>query len=135
MPSSPPLRTRDRLAAGLLIAAMLLGCGVLWVGIPALCLWIGSKLTENAGTHFVVTLPMTLAGMAVFVPLLVWTNRLYLRVTGAYARAAEEDDPEDFRARLRGPLEPILIGSLAIAIVALFVWFFFFAENPSRQVI
>ena len=35
----------------------------------------------------------------------------------------------------RGPLEPMLIVSLAIAAVALVVWFFVFAEDPSSQVI
>ena len=29
-----------------------------------------------------------------------------------------------------GPLEPLLVICFAIALVALVVWFFFFAENP-----
>jgi hypothetical protein len=36
---------------------------------------------------------------------------------------------------VRGPLEPMLIVSFLVALVALCVWFFVFAENPSPQVI
>ena len=32
--------------------------------------------------------------------------------------------------RLRGPLEPLLVGSLVVALIALFAWFFLLAENP-----
>jgi hypothetical protein len=32
-------------------------------------------------------------------------------------------------------LEPMLILSLAVALVALTIWFFVFAENPPHQVI
>ena len=31
---------------------------------------------------------------------------------------------------LHGPLEPILVGSLVIALVVMFVWFFLLAKDP-----
>jgi hypothetical protein len=65
---------------------------------------------------------------------LFWINRLYLRVTLA-TEDEDDDDDEEERRWMHGPLEPMLVGSLIIALVLLFVWFFFLAENPSRQVI
>ena len=71
-----------------------------------------------------------------FAALLYRVDRLYLRVTGAYepAESEYEDDEEEPRIP-RGPLEPMLVLSFVIAVIALVVWFFFFAENPPRQVI
>jgi hypothetical protein len=48
---------------------------------------------------------------------------------------ADYEDDEDEPRPMRGPLEPLLAASLVIALVALVVWFFVFAENPPRQFI
>jgi hypothetical protein len=129
----PRARTADRLAAGFLLLLMALGTLVLWIGVPVGCLWVASKLAGSSGEHFLIALPMCLAGMGLFGALLVWVNRLYLRVLGPTISAEDEED--EVERVLRGPLEPLLVGSLIIALVALVVWFFFFAENPPRQVI
>ena len=58
-------------------------------------------------------------------------NRLYLRVTGMIARY--EAEREEFGVEppaLRGPLEPLLVCSLVIALVAMFVWFLLLARDP-----
>ena len=104
--------------------------------MPALCLWLASKVANSIGTHFLVALPLTLASMALFAALLYRLDRLYLRVTGAWLPQWDEDDfDDDDELRIpRGPLEPMIIVSFAIAAVAFTVWFFFFAEDPSRQV-
>ena len=73
--------------------------------------------------------------MAIFAPVLLWLNGLYLRVTGVLARLAEDQVEANWRRRVRGPLEKMLIVSFLVALVALFVWFFVFAENPSPQAI
>jgi hypothetical protein len=73
--------------------------------------------------------------MALFTPALFWLNNLYLRVTGVFERIAEDELDAGWQRRLRGPLEPMLIVSLVVALVALTIWFFFLAEEPPRQVI
>jgi hypothetical protein len=128
----PELRAIDRLAAAFLLCLMAVGSLVLWIGVPAATLWVSSKLVDSLAGHFVISLPMTLAAMIAWGAGLFWLNALYLRVTAFFE---EPDDPDEPPRRIRGPLEPILVGSLVIALVALFVWFFGFAENPSSQVI
>jgi hypothetical protein len=73
--------------------------------------------------------------MVLFARLLVWVNKLYLRILAQAGEPDWEDDPEEARPRYaRGPLEPILVASLVIALIALSVWFFTSAENPSQQI-
>jgi hypothetical protein len=126
------MTARDRVAAAFLLCLMTLGSFVLWIGVPAGSLYLSSKLVDSLAGHFLLALPMTLAAMIAWGSGLFWLNALYLRVTGFYA---EPEDPDEPPRRIRGPLEPILVGSMIIALVALFVWFFVFAENPSSQVI
>jgi hypothetical protein len=130
-----PPRARDRLAAAFLLAVLGVGTLVLWIGIPTLCLWAASKVTSSIASHFLVATPVTLVAMGVFVSLLYRVDRLYLRVTGAYDPSQwDEDHDDDEEPRiLRGPLEPMLIASLVIAMIALFVWFFAYAENPNPK--
>jgi hypothetical protein len=138
---SPGLRVLDRLAAALLLALMAVGSLVLWIGVPAGCLYAAGQWTETTAQHFLLALPMTLAAMVLFGWLLFWINGIYMRVTNviradsAADKAEEDEDEEERRRAYRGPLELFLVVSLVIAIVALVVWFFVFAENPPRQVI
>jgi hypothetical protein len=122
--------TIDRLAAGFLLVLMTLGSFALWIAVPAATLWASSKLVDSLAAHFVVALPLTATGMILWGTGLFWLNALYLRVTGFFD---EPEDPDEPPRRLRGPLEPILVGSLVIALIALCVWFFGFAKNPSSQ--
>jgi hypothetical protein len=79
--------------------------------------------------------PLTILGMVLFARLLFWINKLYLRVLAQETGLEPEDDAEEDRPRYaRGPLEPILVASLVVALIALTVWFFAFAENPSHQI-
>jgi hypothetical protein len=130
----PPRRARDRLAAAFLLVVLGAGTLTLCIGIPVGCLWLAAKVTDSIETHFLVALPLTLACMGVFAALLYRLDRLYMSVVGSYA-AADEDEDEDEPRVPRGPLEPMIIFSLVVAAIALVVWFFFFAENPPRQVI
>jgi hypothetical protein len=129
----PPVRSRslDRLAAAFLLILMAIGSLTLWIGVPVAVLWALARVTDSSAHHFVLGLIGVPLAMALFAPLLLWTNALYLRVTGGYT-AEEEDEPP---RRLRGPLEPILAACFVAALVALSVWFFVFAENPPRQFI
>jgi hypothetical protein len=134
MPGERRMRVTERLAATLLFVLMAAGSLVLWTAIPVGCLWLVGKFTDTIAAHFLIALPLTVACVALFAALLFQVNRLYMRVTGAWVLPAEEDDEDEPRFP-RGPLEPMLVGSLAIALVALVVWFFFFAEDPPRHVI
>jgi hypothetical protein len=73
--------------------------------------------------------------MALFAPALFWLNGLYLRVTGIMARLEAEEEETGWHRRVRGPLEPMLAVSFAVAAIALAIWFFFVAKNPPHQVI
>ncbi len=123
-------RGRDRLAAGFLLALMAVGSLVLWIGVPVGCLYAASQIVESQANHYVVGLPLTLIGMLLFGTGLFWLNRLYMRITVPWLLKEAEEDDEEFPRPLRGPLEPMLVGSMVIALVTLLVWFFFFAENP-----
>jgi flagellar biosynthesis protein FliQ len=125
----------DRIAGAFVLAVLAVACLVFWVGIPVGVLWALSKATDDATTHFVSGLLGVPLVMALFSPFLFWLNNLYLRVTGVLDRLAEDEDEAGWQRRVRGPLEPMLFLSLAVAIVALCIWFFFVAENPPRQII
>ena len=117
-------------AAALLVAAMIVGSALVWIGIPLGCMWLAGQLTDNFGAHMPMALAMILPAVLVGTLGLGWLNNLYLRVTGD-----EGEGSRSWRVRRRGPLEPILIGCFVLGLVALLAWFFFFAENPPRDVI
>lgn len=128
----PAARLVDRLAAAFLLTLMALGAFALWIAVPLGCLYVTSKLTHSAGEHFMLALSMTVAAMISWGAFLSWLNRLYLRVTGVIARyqAIEEEYGAGAGPRfLRGPLEPLLVSSLVIALIALTIWFLFLAHN------
>jgi hypothetical protein len=128
------LRLLDRLVAAFLLALMAVGSLALWIGVPAACLYLAAKWSETAAEHFVIALPVTLAGMVLFGSLLFWINGIYLRVAGVIRMSADdpqaEKDEEEVRRARRGPLELFLVVSLVIALVAFGIWFFGFAERP-----
>lgn len=120
----------DRLAAGFLILLLAAGSLMLWIGIPAGGLWAFSKLTDSSNQHFLLSLVFIPLAMALFAPALFWVNGLYMRVTGVL----KPEDDEGQSWHVRGPLELFLYMGMVVALVALFVWFFFFAENPPEIV-
>jgi hypothetical protein len=126
---------RERLAGAFVLAVLGVACLAFWIGIPLGILWALGELTDSGPTHFVGGLLGVPVAMAIFSPVLFWLNGLYLRVTGVLARLAEDEEESGWQRRVHGPLEPLLIVSFLVALVALFVWFFVFAEDPPRQVI
>jgi hypothetical protein len=135
-PSRPALsRGRDRLAAAFLLVLMAVGSLILWIGVPAASSWVAAQLTDEATTHLQITVPVTIAGMVLFARLLFWINRLWVWIVAHPAELDPEDEEEgEPPLFIRGPLEPILVGSLVIALTALTVWFFVLAENPPQLV-
>jgi hypothetical protein len=113
---------------------MIVGSLVLWIGVPVGSSWVAARLTSDATAHLQITIPLTIAGMVLFGRLLFWVNKLYLRISD-WDPIVDHEDPEAPRRVARGPLEPIIVVSLVIAVGALTFWFFVLAENPSRLVI
>ena len=125
---------RERLAGAFVLTVMVLACVTFWIGVPLATLWALSKATDDAAVHFVGGLIGVPVAMALFSPVLFWLNGLYLRVTGIVERLEADEEEAGWQRRLRGPLEPLLFVSFVIAVVALTVWFFVFAENPPRVI-
>jgi hypothetical protein len=135
-----PLTTR----AGL-IALMLIGSLALWLGDPALWLWITSRLQStqpSMGPYALMLVGITLTAV-VLGKGLARLNRLYARVTGAAptvrivvpwrrsmrdARHGGSDD-EDTRVPV-GLLEVMMVVAVVIALCALAVWFFVIHPAP-----
>jgi hypothetical protein len=128
----------DRAAAAFVLAMLILGTIALFAGIPLAGLWALSKLTTSASGHFIAALLTIPVAVALFAPLLFRLNRLYLRIRAASLPDEAQDewdqdwDPEAGEPPpiARGPLEPLLLIALGLALVAITGWFFFFAENP-----
>jgi hypothetical protein len=114
-------RVREMLAgpasAGLVVA-MLLGCLVLWVGVPLGWLWIGSQVQASGslGTALAVTMTGTIVSIFVLVIALGRLNRLHAELMERRHRSMRSS-----------ALEVILVSSAGIAIVGFGVWFFLFA--------
>ena len=125
-------RGRDRVAAASILVVLLASAFFFWLGIPILVLWGLAKATQSRVTHYVLGLITAPVAMAAFAPILFWLNRVYMRATGG---APEDEQTGAWRRRLQGPLEHVLVFSLLVSIVAITVWFFFFAKNPPRQFI
>jgi hypothetical protein len=129
------LDARERILGTFVLAVMTVACVGWWIGVPLATLWGLAQLTDDGPTHFVGGLIGVPLMMAVTAPILIWLNNLYLRVTGILARAAADEDESGWSRRLRGPLEPLMFASLAIAIVALSIWFFFIADTAPSSVL
>ena len=121
-----------------LIAAIFAGSMLLWLGIPLAGLWLVSKLIADG-------LLVVLAVLGVVCPLLMIALGMILgRLNGAYYRLVGTDPSRrtpGWRSSLSGDrsparrprnvLEVSLTLSVAIAIVVLGVWFFFFAHSST----
>ena len=127
----PALRTSlgERLALAFLLAILALGSLALWTAVPAGTLWALSQLDLPATTHLLTALVAVPAAITVAGLGLLSVNSIYLRVTAASV-APGRCGEEDGQPPMRGPLESLMIGSLAIAFATFIIWLIFFAENP-----
>jgi len=127
------------LGTALLALAIVLGSAVLWIGIPALGLWLAGELTTSAEGFLFATLGGIPLAMVAFGWVLYRVNALYVRSRGA--SQAHERRPSAWnvslsdersgsrRARAPRPLIDIAMTvSLTIALVLMAVWFFFFSK-------
>jgi hypothetical protein len=108
-------------ASAVLTGVIMVGASLLlWIGVPAGWLWIGSQVqgsTGNIGTAIAVMLVGAIVSIIALAWLLGRVNRAHERL-----REARGADPN-------GPslLEVVLVVTAAIALVGFAIWFFVFA--------
>jgi len=125
------LSVADRIVAGFLWILMAFGSVAMWVGVPAGWLYVAGQITSDQTQHIMLSVLGVPLAIIVWARGLFWLNRLHMRVTmPRLLREIEEADEDEEPRVIRGPLEPLIVGSLVVAIVAMAVWFFFFAKAP-----
>lgn len=129
--TSREMSTGDRMVAAFLWILMAVGSVAMWVGVPAGWLWVAGQITSDQAQHITLSVIGVPLAIILWARGLFWLNRLYMRVTMPRLMREIEEAPDDEEPRIiRGPLEPLMVGSLVVAIVAMAIWFFFFAERP-----
>jgi heme/copper-type cytochrome/quinol oxidase subunit 2 len=108
-------------SATLLIVIMFVGSLVLWIGVPAGWLWIGSQMEPSSGLSAAIGTMMIgmLLTIAALVTFLAWVNRKHVELQearGSYSGTAT-------------PLELVLVASAVLAVIGFGVWFFGFSGS------
>ncbi len=106
----------------LLLAIMLAGGVLLWVGMPLAWLWIGSQIqgsTQSLGLAVAAMMVGVIVSIVVFVPLLDLLSEAYRRQR--VARGLE--DTGHFA------LEVVMVVSATVAAVCFTAWFLLFAGS------
>lgn len=108
-------------ASAVLTVMIMFGASLLlWIGVPAGWLWIGSQIqgsTGSVGTAILVMLAGAIASIVALAYLLGRLNRAHERLLEA--RGVKPEAPP--------LLEVVLVVTAAIALVGFAVWFFVFA--------
>lgn len=139
-PEASSCRSRLELV-GLSSAAAIVSINI-WTGAPLLALWVGARAVPHLGLS-IGAVAIVIVTMAVFEWALVKTltllNNRYDRVTGAPARRrtspwlrsirGEREEGQAKRQKL-STVELMLVVNVVVAVVALEIWFFFFAKMP-----
>lgn len=103
----------------LLVVLMGAGCLCLFIGVPVAWLWIGSQVQGSAslGTALAVTMAGVIITVVLGAMLLSWLNQ----------RHAALQEARNAPISRHGVLEPLLVASAAVALLAFLIWFFVFA--------
>jgi hypothetical protein len=112
-----------RVVGAFLLLLMLVGAFALWVGVPAAILWALGKAISDPTEHLLLGLLAVPLGMVLFGLVLAFLNTAYLRVNGVALPGS--DDEDDWRPRLRGPLDRIIRFSAVLCLLAFLVWLLF----------
>lgn len=111
---------RTGTGAAVLLAIMVLGSIVLWVGTPLLWLWVGSQI--QGGTNSLGdALAAAFVGVLITVMLLASVLSRLSDVYRANRIARGGEDPGHV------VLEGVLVVSAGVTMTAFVIWFFFFA--------
>jgi hypothetical protein len=112
----------------------------LWTGGPLLALWVGSRVQASIGTLSMAavgaTIGVLIAVTYLLYKILAWLNVRYYAAIGRplprqQAAWLKPMSGERRAVQVRRPLsgvERIVILSVVVAVVALEIWFFFFAH-------
>lgn len=108
-----------RPASGALVLMMLVGCLLLWIGVPVGWLWIGSQVQSSVslGTALLITMAGIIATVLPVVGGLAWLNRRHAALQRRRSQIVAA----------HSALEVIFVTSAGIAVVVFSVWFFGFA--------
>jgi hypothetical protein len=131
-----PLPTGRRLLRAALAATIVVGSLFTWLGIPLFWIWVAAQFSEDHPLVYMIALAACPATMA------AWGFMLYrLHATYVLMGPPPEAPPERRSAwlkslsaerRRRTPASLIdvsMAASVVIAVVAMAIWFFGFAEN------
>jgi ABC-type uncharacterized transport system permease subunit len=113
------LRTGE---SAVMLVTMFAGALALWIGVPLLWLFIGSKVqesTDSVGAAIGLMLFGSVATILLLVPLLG-------RLNEAYEHVREHRGLQNYG---QAPLEAVLVVSAVIALVLLVAWFFVFTDS------
>jgi hypothetical protein len=113
----------DRALSAVLLAVMVVGAFALWIGVPAAVLWGLGELISDPTAHLILGLIAVPLGMVLFGLVLAFLNTAYLRLSGVLV--AEADAEDDWRPRLRGPLDLIIRLSAIVCLLAFLIWLVF----------
>ena len=127
-------------AAGIVVAAMVIGAFSMWTVIPFGWIWIGSMVSTtqqpSGGPYMIVFF-----GIVISICAMAWIlsrlNHLYVRITGSTRLPgrylpAWKKSLSDERSTLSGPsvLESVILTSVLLAALAMAIWFFIAAGSP-----
>jgi hypothetical protein len=136
----PPGRARSalyRVVLGILSALVSVN---LWTGGPLFALWVGSRVQASIGTlsmaAVAATIGVLIAVTYVLYKILAWLNVRYYAAIGrplprqqaAWLRPMSGERRELQVRRPLSGVERIVIVSVVVAVLALEIWFFFFAH-------
>lgn len=124
-----------RLAAGALIAAMVVGAVAVWTVVPAACLMIASELADSHTLLVLTVFAGIPAAMAIVGGQLARLERLYQRTIGQRPAArmvpAWRRSYSDSRPTGRSSvLEAVMVMSVVVAAAAWIAWFLLSAGSP-----
>lgn len=108
---------RTGLGALLVVAIMLIGSLVMWIGTPLLWLWVGGQI-EGAGGSVGTAVVSAFVGAVLSIILLATVLSKLSDIYRANQRARGREDPGHF------VLEAVLVTSAGVALVAFLLWFF-----------
>lgn len=127
-------------AAGLIVAAMVLGAFSMWTVIPLGWIWIGSKVSQSqapsGGPYMIVFF-----GIVISICAMAWMlsrlNQLYVRITGstrlpkrylpAWRKSLSDERGSPYGMSV---LEAVILTSVLLAGLAMATWFFIAAGSP-----
>lgn len=124
--------------AALLVLVMAAGSVAMWIGAPLFWLWLASQMAESSSPSlgpYMLVLVGTIVTVVLLGKALGVLNRVHGQMTGRMPRRREQTvwmrsmRGEREVRREHGVLGTVMAISVSIALVAMGIWFFFFAEG------